>query len=397
MVDVRPLEENDLAAAQELGRLAFGGGPRDPTQRPSMDDPLRRWGGFDEHGRLVAKATDLLHEQWWGGRLLPACGVAGVAVAPEQRGQGVTRALLTELLRGARDRGAVVAALFCTTAAVYRALGFEVGGVMRRVEIPTAALPRAAKSDHIRLRAGDGTDWPAVRAVYDEICRTGNGLLSRHGGSFEEPTGPELPDGLDGVTVAEDDSGVVGYASWVRGTGYGASATLVVPDCLALTPAAADALLASVGTWGTVTPTVRLRPLPWVDAVSARLPLEVAREHSAPVWMHRPLDVVAAVAARGFNPAVTGSVDLRLLDPMLPWNDGAWRLVVDAGEGRLERADTDPAATLTVRGWSALWCGAARCAQLRQSGHLTGGGPTEDAGLDLLLGSGGPAALLDYF
>src|SRR3954469_21539446 len=188
MVDVRPLEENDLEAAQELGRLAFGGGPRDPAHRPSMDDPLRRWGGFDGDGRLVAKATDLLHEQWWGGRLLPACGVAGVAVTPEHRGQGATRTLLTALLRGARDRGAVVAALFCTTAAVYRSLGFEVGGVMRRLEFPTAALPRAAKHDGVQLRTGDGTDWPAVRAVYDEICRTGNGLLSRRGGSFQEPT-----------------------------------------------------------------------------------------------------------------------------------------------------------------------------------------------------------------
>ena len=50
-----------------------------------------------------------------------------------------------------------------------------------------------------------------------------------------------------------------------------------------------------------------------------------------------------------------------------------------------------------MRGWSLLWCGAARSAQLRQAGFLTGGGPADDAALDALLGSGGPAGLLDYF
>ncbi len=36
--------------------------------------------------------------QWWHGRALPMAGVGGVKVAPEQRGRGVGRALMTELL-----------------------------------------------------------------------------------------------------------------------------------------------------------------------------------------------------------------------------------------------------------------------------------------------------------
>jgi hypothetical protein len=38
-----------------------------------------------------------------------------------------------------------------------------------------------------------------------------------------------------GVTLAADDSGVVGYAAWPRGTGYDARAALEVSDLLALT------------------------------------------------------------------------------------------------------------------------------------------------------------------
>jgi hypothetical protein len=44
-----------------------------------------------------------------------------------------------------------------------------------------------------------------------------------------------------------------------------------------------------------------------------------------------------------------------------------------------------------------LWCGQARCAQLRQAGLLTGGDARTDALLDLLLAGGGRAGILDYF
>jgi predicted acetyltransferase len=401
VLEVRQLDETDLDAAWRLGGLAFGSplSGSSPRPRPSPDDPLVRWGGFDAAGRLVAKASDIHHEQWWGGRVVPASGVAGVAVEPEQRGRGATREVMTALLRHARERGAAVATLFCTSTAVYRALGFEACGVVRWVDIPTALLDRTGVPESIRLRPGDGSDWSAVRGVYDEIGRTSNGLLTRRGKPFTDPAGVELPEGIDGVTLAEDaGSGqVVGYATWQRGRGYDDDSVVTVLDCLALTGEAAAALIAVLGGWMTVAPTTRFRLPPWADAVTVRLPLERAREHHVDVWMHRPLDVVAAVSARGWPAVATGSVDFRLVDPLLPWNDGPRRLTVEAGEARLEPATHDPAAVLSVRGWSLLWSGAARAAQLRQAGLLDGGDTVIDAGLDGLLGGGGQSGLLDYF
>src|SRR3954470_19717775 len=117
MTQVRRLGDHDVEAARRLSGLAFGYpvAPRDPAQPSIRDGALDRWGAFDESGRLVATATDLHHEQWWGGRTVPASGIASVAVEPEQRGRGVTRELLAAALHSARARGAAVSSLFCTS------------------------------------------------------------------------------------------------------------------------------------------------------------------------------------------------------------------------------------------------------------------------------------------
>jgi predicted acetyltransferase len=397
VVDVRILDEEHLDASWHLGRLAFGWntGTRTPPPHDARpDDPFTRWGAFDGDA-LVGKAVDLHHGQWWGGRVVPASGVAGVAVVPEHRRRGVTRAVLGRLLAGAQERGAAVATLFCTSSAVYRALGFEVGGVMRTVDLPTAELPASGESG-VRLRAGSGRDWPAVRELYDAVAADTNGYLTRRGRLFDDPEGDALPDGIDGVSLAESADGrLAGYLTWERGRGYHDDAVVTVLDCLARTPDAAAALVGSLAGWGTVTPRTRLRLPASLDAVALRLPLERAREHRSEVWMHRPLDVVRAVAARGWPAAAEGSVTFGLHDPLLDGNDGAWTLQLSAGEGRLEPAP-DAGTVLDVRGWSLLWCGAARSPQLRAAGLLTG--PADaDAGLDLLLGCGGPSGLLDYF
>lgn len=172
---------------------------------------------------------------------------------------------------------------------------------------------------------------------------------------------------------------------------------LTVWDFLAVQPDAARALISVLASWASVTPTIRMRLLPWLDAVNAALPLERMREHKVETWMHRPVDVVAAVAARGWPQAPDGAVSFRLVDPDLSWNDGDWLLVVKDGEARLERAGDAPDLQLHVRGWSALWCGTARSGQLRQSGLLSSGEPRKDVGLDMMLGSGSATAAYDYF
>ncbi|RBY75518.1 GNAT family N-acetyltransferase [Geodermatophilus sp. TF02-6] len=391
-VTVRPLDDGELPAAWELGRVAFGGPSQAPEAALRPLPGVLRLGAFDERGRLVGKATDTGHGQWWGGREVATADVGGVAVLPEYRGAGVARALLADLLARGRERGAAVSALFPTVSAVYRALGWEVVGALERADLETAALP-ATPVPAVRVRPGDPADLAGVAELYETLARPRSGLLTRRGGVFDLPHPVPWPEGVDGVTVVEQDGRPTGALVYERGTGYGPEARLTAHDLLAVTPEAARALVGVLAGWRTVTRTVRV-PLLAGDAVSGVLPLERSQAGPATAWMHRPVDVVRAVSDRGWPAHVRGRVSFELVDPAAPWNAGVWELELADGAGELRRTDRGAGLRLDVRGFAQLYCGTTtgRAAALAGLVH----GPDDPAGLDLLA-AGPPAQLLDYF
>ena len=78
--------------------------------------------------------------QWWGGRQLPMAGVSSVRVAPEDRGRGIGRLLMTALLDEIAARGYPLSALYPATMPLYRSLGWELAGVRDTVVIPARSL-----------------------------------------------------------------------------------------------------------------------------------------------------------------------------------------------------------------------------------------------------------------
>ncbi|WP_208641374.1 GNAT family N-acetyltransferase [Micromonospora arborensis] len=393
-VHVRELTADDLDAAWELGRFAFGSDSQRPASTSTAVPGLTRYGAFDDAGRLVGKAVDLHHDQWWTGRAMPAADVAGVAVAPEARGRGVARAMLTALLRGAHERGAAISALYPTVAAPYRAFGWEAAGVLRTVDLATASLPRHQPAAHLTVRAGAPADLPAVAALYERVGRHRNGMLTRRGELFDFFAADRGLPG-DGLTLVEAAGDLVGYAIWQRGRGYGADSVLTVDEALATTADAARELVGVLGSWASVAPTLRLCPLDG-DAVSTHLPLESARDHKRDLWMHRPVDVARAVSARGWPAHASGTVDVTLADPLAEWNTGTWRLTVAEGAAELSRISGEADFRLDVRGFALLYTGAARARSVAQAGLLHHPAGVDPSALDLL-GAGGPAQLLDYF
>ena len=90
---------DDLGMLLDLSRRAFGPisladrGRWQADAEPAIRD--HRWLGAFDGSRLVAAARYHDMVQWWQGRCLPMAGVASVMVAPEDRGRGTGRALMT--------------------------------------------------------------------------------------------------------------------------------------------------------------------------------------------------------------------------------------------------------------------------------------------------------------
>lgn len=380
---VRLVTEAQLDEAWALGLQAFGGDPQ-ARRRPAPE--RQQWGVF-AGGRLVATATGLRFTQWWGGAPVPLTGLAGVAVAPHARGRGHVRALVRAI---ADATDAPLAGLYGTAPGVYRSLGFEVVAAWEETRMASSILGTAAAvcvdgERAVRLRPAGPEDAPALQQLWNRHAARTQGELTR--------VGPHHPGGAqmgvlqaEIVTLALHDDVPVGYVAYDRGQGYGSQAELLVHELVTQDAQARVALLHSLAGWRTVTGNVRFRGA--TGDLGVLLSEQVPAPHERRPYSLRVLDPVAAVAARGWAAELDLAFDL--VDPER--GDRAYRLVVQAGAGRLEATLGRGLPRLHVRGLAMLYAGAADTGALRRLGLLDGALPGLDAAL-----AGPRPALHDYF
>lgn len=396
---VRKLDVSDLSAARALGIEAFGRWPSDAPVPPLPAEPppgLHRWGAFEDD-RLVTEVAAGEYHSWWRGRQVATCGVSSVAVAAEYRGGGLLVRVLGAALAEAVDRGEVLSTLYPTANGIYRGMGYELVTSYDTVEVPTSELGRIAMPDGVTTRRAAVGDLPAVREVYAAWAAAQNGPLTRTGPRFAA-SDAELHDRVTGTTLALDSAGAVtGYVSWDRGEGYGHDAVLTVRDLLATDAASYRALWHVVGSFASVTGTVRLTTS-GDDPARLVLPSMTWHVVRRNPYLLRVLDLPGAVTA--LSPILAGEarvvVDLAVTGDRLGMLDGGYRITLGDGPARAERTPVaSHAATLTPQGVALLVAGAQSCGNLRLLSHLRGPVDHDDT-LDQAFG-GRQLHVRDYF
>jgi predicted acetyltransferase len=310
-------------------------------------------------------------------------GVASVNVAPEHRGRGIGRTLMTELLNLIGERGYPLSALYPATMPIYRSLGWELAGGRYQFSVPARSLRGLMEPDKAAGGAGAGhRDVPVRRAGAADVATVigviaDSHLAARDAGPLTWDEGPAAQwlGRPDLYSYLAGDDGFAAYR-WAGGD-------LWVECVHARTPETLRALWSVIASHSSTTDNVTGRtgpddPFWWLT-----------RERDATItsrsmWMLRVVDAAAAIAARGFPPAVTASVPLEIRDQSRPANSGHWRLTVAAGTGTLTPNDGVPSPgplTLGPRGVAALYAGTP-VAKLRLAGLASGGRPEFDADLD---------------
>jgi hypothetical protein len=359
-------------------------------------------------------------------------GVAGVKVAPEERGRGVGRALMTTLLQEIAARGFPVSALYPATAPLYRSLGWEIAGGKYETVLPARSLaalvppdcPAPAPDSGGGGRGGGGE--PLRRATPADAVAVVDVLGAVY--QSQRDCGPATHEpGVVAAWLDDDDR-----FAYLAGDGFltyhwADEATVVHVDLLAAASAAtARAFWQILASHATIAGTVRACLSP-ADPVSwlTREPVAVTRQDDP--WMLRVADVPAAVAARGFPAAAALTAQLELTDEILSGNSGHWSLEIGGGAGKLAPSGSGAGGSwgggpgaggswgggrgaggssaggssaggglrLGPRGFAALFAGVP-LATLRRAGLASGGDPDTDDALDAAFG-GGPAFMLHGF
>lgn len=330
--------------------------------------------------RVVAYGRIRPFAQLWGGRPVPMAGVAGVVVAPEQRGRGVGTVLLRALLDRAVDLGDPLSALYPATVPPYRRLGWEWGGVRHRVSLDTALLRGLGGRDTVVRPAGTADAEEYAASLGRWHARAGS-------------CGPLVHDAAE-VSEQLEKADLFGYLAddGVLLYGWHGDGELVVYELAAGDEPTARALWSVVGSGSSTAATVHAYlsprdPLPLLLSEATREPVQQTR------WMLRVLDLPAAIAARGFPAGVAVEVPLVVDDALAPRCSGPWLLRVSGGRGQVTATPAD-GVRVGPNGLAALFAGTPMVA-LRTAGLASGGDEQADVALDMAFAA--EPYLLDYF
>ncbi len=313
-------------------------------------DAVRQWLGpqradarvYRRQGRILAGLTLLPMGQFFGGRRVSQCGIAGVAVAPDQRGQGLASALMTRTIEELADADVALSVLYPATYPLYRNVGFELAGGHYRISVPAHRLataqrrPQPPAADPIEMRPIELSDEAAIRRLYRRFAIHRPGWLDRSlyiwRRVFQNPGGPPIH---SYVAVGARD--LEGYVCYRHEPIVGQQQhDLILHDLVSTSGPAARRLLGFLGGHS-----AQVRDVIWHGGVddphTYLMPDRGADIRLVDPWMLRIIDVTAALSARGYPSHLSLRLDLELTDPLVPKNCGRFRLDIDRGRGTVTR------------------------------------------------------------
>lgn len=373
--------------------FAQSGDPADVVAAEPRADQPPTWAAFDELNRPVS-SLEAYDWHLTGYARCSVAAVAGVGTLPEYRRLGLLRTAMTMLFAEMRQRGQPVAALYASQAAIYRRYGYS--------EMPGA---QQYSVDPLDVQWLDGTDGtcrvsrepfnqklrPVLGALYESFVAQRVGGFGFDSGARRsinrllqaesELPGTGSPPTYCAVATDPSTSEPRGYAIYQLSGNWndpGSGNTIVSNHpsrgekltVLELVWSDVDAYKSLWGFFGRhdLVGEIRCISMPPDDPAPSLLtePRMLRATVAEGSWW-RIVDVAGALESRSYS-RVDGDMLLTLAvtddENLAPWNNGVWKLAVNASTGTATVSKMDAATadavdiSVGIDGLASLWSGA---------------------------------------
>lgn len=328
----------------------------------------------DGDGTVQATLLVIPMGQHFGGRSIPLCGIAGVAVPPESRGRGTALRLMQESVREAARAGTPLSGLYASTQALYRKVGYEQAGLRFRTTIPLRTI--GVRDRSLAVRELSEGDQQAIRDCYSEFARNHNGTLDR---------GPYIWNRIRshrerkyrpfGIVSPDDERRIEGYLYMAqkRNDETGRH-DLILSDLAFTTGRAGRRLLGLLADFATVGDDAILCGPP-IHPICSLMPQQFHSSRFLDAWMLRINLVGPALEARGYPAGLDASLALDITDDLVPDNVGPWTVRVRDGRASAERGGEHArgnALRCDIRALACIYAGLYSATQAASLGMLEG-------------------------
>ncbi|MCP2237206.1 putative acetyltransferase [Prauserella halophila] len=389
--DVRTLADDELRTAQDLFRSTLHVKPITdeewPQVRAAVQDGPTLGVTDGESGALIGTARSFESAMTLpGGAGVPIGGVTHVGVRADRTRRGVLTELMHAQLTDLAERGMVAAGLHASETSIYGRFGYGVATCARDYTVDRR-FARFRSDAPVGGRVEIRTVEAAIELFADAYPRTATrpGMLTRPAGWWAQLRRTlERQDGPVTAITHEGADGVDGYAVYSVDRPQPGPATLRLVDLQCAGPESFAGLwryLLSVDLVHDITASGRPLDEPLELLLTDPRAVSTIAQFDD-LWL-RLIDVPTALAMRTY---AGESLVLDVTDPVLPGNDGCYRVGPD-GAARTE----DPAALhLDVDALAMIYLGAWRPSQLVDTGRVRASTPGAARQADRLFATSAP-------
>lgn len=291
-------------------------------------------------GEYAATALLMPMHQFFGGKRVQTRGAAGVGVLAPFRRDGIGSLLMAECLREMEAAGDACANLYASTTKLYRGVGYEMAGTHYSATLETSYIP-ACRSD-LEVRALVEADRPAMQAIVQANAALAPGHLDRC-----EYIWPRLlrPRGKDAQAygVFDSDGQMRGFLAFSleHGEDLDDFQRMILRVFEAADAEGLQGLIALLRSHHSMVREM-VTTLPPQSPFWSWLPEQRAKTRMREHFMLRVVRMADALQQRGYPLGMHADLVFEINDPVLPANQGIWRLQLADGEPTVAKLDALP-------------------------------------------------------